>query len=249
MIQSVDKALRVFEFVCRAAKDARVVDIAKALDINKATVFRLLRTFVETGYMEQDPDTDRYRPTMKILSLGNSVMNKMEIRGLALGIIKELSEKSGESVHLSIKDGTMAVIIDKVEARTGTKVSFHIGRRSDLYSTGTGKVFLAHLPLNRLEDYLAETPLDAHTPMTIVDRTVLKRQLDEIRESGFSVDRQENNTGISCVAAPVRNYSDEVVASVSLTGPSVRIEHNIPRLSELILDYSSRISRKLGYHR
>lgn len=248
VIQSVEKALHVFEHVCRAKKDVRVVDLSKALSINKATVFRLLRTFVELGYLEQDPDTDRYRPTMKILALGNSVMNKMEIRSLASDIIAELSEESGESVHLSIEDGGMAVIIDKVEAQTSSKVSFHIGRRSDLYSTGTGKVFLSSMPLNRLEEYLGRTPLTAHTAMTIVDKDVLKRQLDEIRENGFSVDRQENNTGISCVAAPIYNYADKAVASVSVTGPSVRIEHDIPRLSRLILDYSARISHKLGYH-
>lgn len=248
-IQSVDKALRVFEHVCRAEKDVRVVDISRALSINKATVFRLLRTFVENGYMEQDQETDRYRPTMKILSLGNHVMNKMEIRSLAAEIIKELSEESGESVHLSIKDGKYAVIIDKVESSTGNKVSFHIGRRSDLYSTGTGKVLLAHMPHNEVEAYLESTPLQAHTPMTIVDPAVLKRQLDEIRNQGFSVDRQENNTGISCVAAPVRNYSGEVMASVSVTGPSARIEHDIPRFSKLILDYSAQLSFRLGYNR
>ena len=246
-IQSVEKALRVFEYVCYAQKAVRVVDLSKALDINKATVFRMLRTFVETGYMEQDPDTDRYRPTMKILALGNNVMNKMEIRALAADIIKELSEVSGESVHLSVNDSNQAVIIDKVEARTGNKVSFHIGRRSNLYSTGTGKVLLAFMPLNAVEDYLASHPLTAITPMTIVDPMVLKRQLNEIHETGYSVDRQENNTGISCVAAPIRDYSGEVVASVSLTGPSSRIEHDIPRFSKLILEYSARLSSRLGY--
>lgn len=248
VIQSVEKAIRVFEAVCRAKKDVRVVDLSKDLGINKATVFRLLRTFVETGYLEQNPETDRYRPTMKILALGNNVMNKMEIRALASDIIKELSEKSGESVHLSIRDGAMAVIIDKVESQTGNKVSFHIGRRSDLYSTGTGKVLLASLPLNKLEEYLAEIPLAPHTPMTITDPEVLKRQLMEINVNGYSVDRQENNTGISCVAAPVYDYTGSVAASVSVTGPSSRIEHDIPRLSRLILDYSERISHKLGHH-
>lgn len=248
VIQSVEKAIRVFEAVCRAKKDVRVVDLSRDLGINKATIFRLLRTFVETGYLEQNPETDRYRPTMKILALGNNVMNKMEIRALAADIIRELSEQSGESVHLSIRDRGMAVIIDKVEAQSGSKVSFHIGRRSDLYSTGTGKVFLASLPLNKLEEYLAETELAPHTPMTITGADMLKRQLAEINENGYSVDRQENNTGISCVAAPIYDYADEVVASVSVTGPSSRIEHDIPRLSRLILDYSKRISQKLGHH-
>jgi len=237
------------EYVCHAEKDVRVVELSKALDMNKATVFRLLRTFVETGYMEQDPDTERYGPTMKILSLGNHVMNKMEVRSLASGIIKELCEVTGESVHLSINDGNMAVIIDKVEAHVSNMVSFHLGRRSDLYSTGTGKVFLAHMPLNEVEEYLERTTLEAHTAMTIVDPVLLKRKLDEIREKGFAIDRQENNTGISCVAAPVRDYTGRVVASVSITGASARIEHDIPKFSSLILEYSAKISFRLGYDR
>ncbi len=248
-VQSVTKALRVFEYVCRAEKDGRVVDIPKHLGINKATGFRLLRTFVDTGYMEQDADTDRYRPTMKIMALGNHVLNKMEIRKGAADIIKELCEASGESVHLSINDHAQAVIIDKMEAHTSNKISFHIGRRSDLHSTGTGKVFLAHLPLNELEDFLARTPLEPHTAMTITDQVLLRKTLEEIREKGYAVDRQENNTGISCVAGPIRDYSGKVVASVSVTGPSARIEHDIPRFSRLILDYSARISFRLGHGR
>lgn len=249
IIQSVDKAMRVFEFVCRSEKDVRIVDISQSLSINKASVFRVLRTFVEIGYIEQNTDTDRYRPTMKIMALGNHVMNKMEIRTLASEIIKELCEISGKSVHLSVNDNNKAVIIEKVEAIGSNKVSFHIGRSSELYSTGTGKIFLANMSLNELEGYLSSITLKAHTPMTIVDPTVLKRNLDEIQKTGFSIDRQENNVGISCVAGPIFDYSGKVVASVSVTGPSAKVEHDIPHLSQLILKYCSQISFKLGYGR
>jgi len=249
VIQSVDKAMRVFEFVCRSEKDARIVDISKSLGINKATVYRVLRTFVEIGYIEQNTDTDRYRATMKVMALGNHVMNKMEIRTLASGIIKELCEISGKSVHFSVNDNNKAVIIEKVEALGSNKVSFHIGRSSELYSTGTGKVFLANMPLNELQSYLTSITLKAHTPMTIVDPTLLKRNLDEIQKSGFAIDRQENNVGISCVAGPVIDYSGKVVAAVAVTGPSSQVEHDIPKLSQLILEYCSQISFKLGYGR
>lgn len=247
--ESVMKALQVLEYVCKMDKDVRVVDLESALNINKATVYRFLRTFVETGYVEQDVDTSRYRPTMKILALGNHVMNRVEIRNLASNFIKELSHVSGESVHLAVCDANQSVIMDKVDAKIENKVTFHIGRRSDLYSTGTGKVFLAHMPFHEMEKYFHNVILTRFTSMTIIDPEQIKQALIDIRECGYAIDRQENNIGISCVAGPIRDYSEKVVASVSVTGPSSRIEHDISRLSKLIIEYSQKISHRMGYGR
>jgi len=247
-MSNVVKILRVLEYVCHAEKNFSIVDIAKDLGVNKSLIGKWLEAFIESGYIKQDKETDRYYPTLQIVTLGNCIMNKMGIRKLASAEIKQLCFSSGESAHLSMCDNNQTVIIDKIVSKTDDTGSFHIGRRSDLYSTGTGKIFLAFFSLRELERYLEETNIVSHTSMTVVDSKQIKRSLVEVRKNGYAIDKQENTSGISCIAGPIRDCSGKVIAAVSVTGPSVHIEDDIPRLSQMILEYSAKISQKLGYN-
>lgn len=246
-IQSLERGLLVLEYLCSARDSVRLVDIAQNLNQNKATIFRILSTLSVMGYVEQDPITEQYRPTLRILSLGNAVLSRVNVGSAARPYIVELSNKSGESVHLSIRNAFNVVIIDKVEADASNRVAFHIGRTNSCYSTGTGKVLLAYMDPDEMEYFFETEKLQAYTVNTLTDHAALRKELEDIREKGYAVDRQENRMGFSCVAAPIWDFSGKVVAGVSVTGPNFRIERNIPFLSTLVREAAAKISRSLGY--
>ncbi len=246
-IQALEKAIAVLEIICRADAPMRIADIARALNMNKTTVFRILQTFISLGYVGQEKDTDRYAATLKITAFSNMVLNRIEIRHIARDILRDLSQEVGDSVHLSVNENDEAVIVDKIEATAATRISFHIGRRSSLYSTGTGKVMLAGMSPDQLEHYLARTPLVAHTLATLTSPEALRAELDCIRETGIAFDREENNVGVSCVAAPVYDYFGRLVAGVSIVGPTFRISATTEELVPKVAAAARTISSRLGY--
>jgi IclR family KDG regulon transcriptional repressor len=247
IIYSIEKGIRVLEYICLSSEDLSVTELSRAMGINKTTIYRILQTFIKTGFLEQDRKTERYRPTMKILTLSNRVLNRMEIRSLANRYLKELAGEINESVHLALMDGYETVIIDKVESSDEMGIKFHIGRRSPLYSTGTGKVFLASLPEEDLKKYFAISKFVQYTPTTYVDPAKLREEIVKIRECGYALDHQENNIGISCVAAPICDYSGKVIAAMSATGPSFRIDSNTGLLRTKVVETAQVISKRLGH--
>ena len=246
-IQALEKAVAVFELVCRADTPLRIADIARSLTMNKTTVFRILQTFISLGYVDQEKDTDRYGATLKIAAFSNLVLNRVEIRHVARDILRDLAQEVGDSVHLSINDHGEAVIVDKVESKAATRISFHIGRRSPLYATGTGKIMLAALGPDQLAEYLAHTPLVVHTPTTLASPAALRAELERIREQGIAFDREENNLGVSCVAAPVYDYSGRVAAGVSVVGATFRITAAFDAIAPKVQAAARAISCRLGY--
>ncbi len=242
----MERGLLVLEYLCAAPDSVRLVDIANDMDINKTTAFRILSTFQAMGYVEQDPRTEHYRPTLRVLSMGNAVLKRVEIGTVARPHIVELSRATGESVHLSVRNGFQVVIIDKVESDSESRASYHIGRSADCYSTGTGKVLLAHLDQAEQELFFETVQRVSHTPNTLTTRKALQEEFARIRAAGYAVDRQENVLGSSCVAAPIWNYTNKVVAGVSVTGPSFRIERRIETLAEQVMAAAAKTSHSLG---
>ncbi|MHB1651308.1 MAG: IclR family transcriptional regulator [Desulfitobacteriaceae bacterium] len=247
IIYSIEKGIRVLEFLCYASEDLSITEISRAFNINKTTIYRILRTFSVMGYVEQDTKSERYRPTMKILTLSNKVLNRMEIRSVANRYLKHLAIEVNQSVHLAVMDYYETVIIDKVESEDAIGINFHIGRRSPLYCTGTGKILLAAMSDSDLNKYLSNLDFRQFTPSTHSDKTLLRQEVEQVRKLDYALDRQEHNTGISCVAAPIRDFSGSVVAAMSATGPSFKIEAATKTLREKVMDTAKTISQRLGY--
>ncbi|MDR2503584.1 MAG: IclR family transcriptional regulator [Deltaproteobacteria bacterium] len=245
-IQALEKAIAVFETICMSDAPMRISDMARALGMNKTTVFRILQTFISLGYVNQEIGTDRYAATLKVAAFSNLVLNRIEIRHIARDIMRALSQEVHDSVHLSIKDRDEAVIIEKIESDEATRISFHIGRRSPLYTTGTGKIMLAFMPADQLEQYLARASFFAHTPTTLTAPDALKAELEQIRETGVAFDRGENKVGVSCVAAPIHDYSGRLVAGVSIVGPTYRVSADFDTLAPKVAAAARSISMRLG---
>jgi IclR family KDG regulon transcriptional repressor len=249
-LKSVVKALQILEAFTIDAPELSVADLEEKLSIPKVSIYRFLRILTKRGFVRQDLSSRKYSLGIKVFELGSIVLRNFELRKAAFPLIDDLSKASGETVHLGVLDGLQVVSIEGVESDQSLRISVPIGKRVCLHSTGIGKAILAFLPENELDAIIKNVTLPAFTANTIVDREALVREIQEIRISGYSVDNEENELGIRCVAAPLFDADARVVASISISGPAFRIPtERIPELANMVIIAADSVSKALGYRK
>lgn len=247
MVQSVDRALAILELLANGAGEMGVTELGDRLGVHKSTAFRLVATLMEHGLVEQNPATSKYLLSSGLLRLAGAVAAPQNLVRLARPVLQALAEETGETVNLSVREDDQVVSIDQITApRLVVNVDW-VGKQTPLHATSTGKVFLAHLSHEELEGVLAR-PLERLTPRTVVRPEELRQQLARVRREGYAYTIGELELGLSAVAAPARSADGQVVAAVSVAGPSFRVtEESIPELAESTMRAAARISRRMGY--
>lgn len=224
--------------------------MAKELGFSKNNVFRLLATFQERGYVEQNPKTENYRLGLKVFEMAQVYLHKSGLVRHARPVLLDMVSKCNESAYISILSQGEVVYLDLVEGRQVVKLIARVGRRLPSYCTAAGKIQLAYQSEDDLERLFKDRPLERHTPTTVADFGSLLEELASCAERGYAIDNQEYEDEVKCVAAPVRDYTRRVVAGVSIAGPSYRMDD--VRIREELVPLSVRaaeaISGKLGYH-
>ncbi len=246
-LKSLRKAMRILE--CFSLQEPRLslTDIARKVGLPLSTTHRILATLRGVGILEQEGNRDLYRLGLKLLELGSMVLANMEVHREALPFIEALSRESGETVHLGVFDGSHVVSIEKMDSPHGLASHVTIGKGAPAYCTAVGKALLAYQPEPALE-HICRLGLNRHTPQTITDPARLRKELEKVRASGYAVDEMEHQPGVRCVAAPIRNYSGNVVASLSISGPATRIpKEAIPSLAERVTEVAGKLSARLGF--
>ncbi|WP_127015303.1 IclR family transcriptional regulator [Anoxybacter fermentans] len=247
LVQSLDRALDILEKIVEAEDGLGVTELSKSLELHKSTIYRLLATLAYRGYVRQDPKNEKYKVGIKLFELGNLALNKLELRREVRPFLEELMSRTGETIHLGILDNDEVVYIDKVESPQTIRMYSKIGKRAPVHCTGLGKVLLAYSS-SEVIDKVIEKGLRAYTENTITDVDAFKKHLEEIRRQGFAIDNVEHEEGIRCVAGPIFDYSGNVIASFSISGPTMRVtEEKIPDFAQLVRDYSKKMSRALGF--
>ncbi len=248
IIQSVDRALRILDTFSLKEKELGVTEISKRLDLHKNTVFGLLRTLEYWGYIEQNQSTRKYRLGLKLLELGNQVKEGLDLRAVALPFLQELVERYSETVHLAVHDQGEIVYIEKVEGPNTIRMYSQIGRRAPMHCTGVGKAILAYMSEKEIEKIIRLQGLKYFTPNTITDPRKLHEELRLIKENGYSLDKEEIEIGLRCVAAPIRDSQNTVIAAISVSGPSMRMtEGKIQELISSVKEAAFKISKRFGY--
>jgi DNA-binding IclR family transcriptional regulator len=248
-LRSVEKALRVLECFCADTPQLSIGDLVEKLTLPKVSVYRFLRVLMNTGFVTQNQQTKRYRLGLKMFELGSIVLREFALRDAAFPLIAELSRRSGETVHLGVLDGKQVVSIEGVESDQSLRISLPVGKRVHLHSTGIGKAILAFLPDSVIQEIVEEKGLPKFTANTIVDPDHLTKEILLIRRRGYAIDDEENEPEITCVAAPVLDSERRALASISISGPSVRIQRaRIPELASMVIATCREISKALGYN-
>jgi DNA-binding IclR family transcriptional regulator len=187
----------------------------------KATLHRLLGDLVGARLLEKVEG--RYRLSRLVFELGMRASVERTLLEVAIPFLEELRERTHETVHLGVREGHEVVYVAKVGGHRQAPAPSSLGGRMPLHATAIGKVLLAGAPAEVREEVLAQR-LRRCSPRTIVNRTVLRRQLQEVAERGVAFEHEESAVGITCVAAPVLGMGGEVLAGISVTGPVGRFQ-------------------------
>ena len=227
-------------------------NLAKETELPKATLLRFLSTLTSLGYVFRD-GADMYHLTMKMFAVGSRSLKHIDLISTAIPFAKELSNDLGETVHMGILEDCNAVYVLKEESKYTLRMYSRVGKVIPLYCTAIGKVFLSEMSEDDKECYFRKTPLKPFTAKsirTIAERTIaeLKTELDEIKKRGWSIDDEEHEENVVCIACPVRDNEGKAIASISVSWPTFRFEREIlSEYADKIKDTALKLSRVLGY--
>jgi DNA-binding IclR family transcriptional regulator len=243
---AVERALNILEAAAQRRDGMTNSEISRKLAIPKSSASYILRTLERRGYLRREAETGRYRLGLKILSLGGDAQANLDIADLALPFMRTLSDKIRMTVHLAVLDQAEAVYIEKVEAPGFFKVNTWVGRRMFLHSTSVGKCLLAWLPKHEIETMVKQQGLKKRTPKTITSISKLIADLEQVKQSGYAVDDEENSLGARCLGAPVFDAMGNVAAALGVSGTLTQTdEADMPRIIDALKETARRISRQL----
>lgn len=249
-VQSVERTLDIIETLAEHGSPVSLSDLAETVNLKPSTVHRLLGTLMFRGFVDQD-EHSRYKLSLKVYHIGNAATYSMDIKKVAAPFMNELLDLCNETVNLAVLDRGEVVYIDQLESNNivVVKMFARVGNRGPAYCTGSGKVLLAGQTREEFSRYLSRTKLQRFTSDTITDAAMLAKEIDRVRKDGYSLDLGERDEGVRCIAAPVKNQEDQVVAALSLSGPSMRMTASYinNELVPLVKGLAGRISLQLGY--
>jgi len=218
------KGLDVLESLS-GLESAGLSELAQRIGISAPTLFRILATLTQRGFVEKNPRTGRYRATLKAWALGALVARRLTLREVARPHLEALLRESEEAPHLAMLQGSEVVIIDRLEAPHPVRVDTYIGLRAPAYCSATGKAILAFLAKPALAAVLSE-PLARHTAATTVDRTAVERELAQVRQRGYATNQEEWRRGVCAIAVPIQGVDGAVAGALSLTMPTERFQRS-----------------------
>ncbi|MEN0614968.1 IclR family transcriptional regulator [Klebsiella indica] len=248
IIQSVERALTILDLFNEQATELKITDISKQMGLSKSTLHSLLKTLQLYGYIDQNPENDKYRLGMKLVERGNFVVSSIDIRQKAKRWLTELSQRTGQTTHLGILDGREGVYIEKIEGRLAAIAYSRIGRRLPIHATAIGKILIAWLSETELNTLLEGYQYTSFTPATITCREDLLATLAQTRVQGYALDCEENEQDVRCVAVPVWNHESRVIAALSLSTLTSRVDDDeLARYRGLLEEAGRQLSKALGY--
>lgn len=245
-VQSVARIFELIEVLAAHPAGASLQKLAGQAGLAKSTAHRLLGSLVALGYAMQDGVTGQYRLTLKMFEISSGIVNSMDIMSVAKIHLERLAQRTGEAVHLVIRDAQDIVYIYKTESGP-MRMSSRVGLRSPLYCTGVGKAILATLPETEVDKVWRHSHPQKLTERTITDLPTLKAQLEEVRAAGYAVDDEENELGVRCVALAVPGPGGKADSAFSISGlaPYMNAER-LRRIAALALETRADILRDLG---
>ncbi len=252
LVQALERVALLLDTLGRHSRGSSVRDLSAGVKLPKATTHRLLSSLQYLGFVRQDPRSRNYFLGFKLVELGNLLLGQLDIRREAEPYLRDLVERTSETVHLVFLDQYEIVYIDKVEmnpASAGLKMASRIGSRNPAHCCAVGKVLLAHLPEEEWDEFIKAKGLPRRTENTITDAVRFRDHLRSVRAQGFAVDAEENEKGIRCVAAPVFSERGVPVAAISVSVPVFRAPNRAVQefLRKEVMGTARQISRRLGY--
>jgi DNA-binding IclR family transcriptional regulator len=244
-IKTVEKALRILEEI--SEKPRSFFELIDLMNSNKATIHRFVTTLEKEGYIFKNHD-DRYQLTQKLHSLGKKGVEQYNLLEIAKPFLVTLANEANESAVISSFTNDTVYYLDKIESPSALRIVVEPGKGAPLYCVASGKLYLAHLDDEELEAYFTRQPLLPITKNTITSIEQMKDEIIKIREQGFAVDHEEWEEYLRGVAFPIYDYSNKMVAALSIAGVSYRF--TVEKVFSIVgeaTEIAKQISKLLGY--
>jgi DNA-binding IclR family transcriptional regulator len=253
LVQTIERVSLILNILGKSPQGLSVGELSQKTGFPKGTTHRLLTSLAYFDHVRQDSMTKNYHLGFKLVELGNRVLSQLDFRTEAHPFLIELAELAKETVHMVILDRGEVLYVDKVDAGQhagGLRMASMLGSRIPTHCSAVGKVMLAFLPEGKLVEILRDKGLPRRTENTITDIEELKTHLQHIREQGYALDDEENEKGIKCIGAPIRDQSGQVIAAISISVPGIRVRTDtlLTTHKDQVTETAERISQKLGYY-
>lgn len=248
-IQAITHALDLLEAFSPHDRELGVTQLSQRLGLHKNNVFRILATLELRGYIEQNRATEDYRLGLRTFELGQSFQQSLDLLEQARPFLERLVVRCDETAYLGVLRGSRAVYLDVVETSQAVRAVSRLGAVIPACCTAIGKAQLAFLPKEQLRKTFGKEKMTVYTDATIRSRKELFRQLEQAAAQGYALGDEEYENGVRGIGAPIRNYIQQVVAGVSISGPAHRLPENRIRkeLAPLLLQTAREISLRLGW--
>jgi IclR family transcriptional regulator, pca regulon regulatory protein len=221
--QSLERGLAILTAFSPDRPALGISDLARELTLTRSTTHRYVSTLASLGYLQQDEFTRKYRLGPRVLDLGFSTLGSLGLRDIAAPHLRRLTETTGHTSNLAIRDDTDVILVDRVRGRPGRyhhlEFTLHVGSRIPAYCSATGKALLAFLPRPDLDALLRRIDFVQHGPRTLTSKGALLAELEQVRRTGLATNDEELESALRSIAAPVRSRSGEVVAAVNVAIP------------------------------
>ena len=248
-MSTLQKSLDILElFLDKDAGDGyTLTGLSERANVNISTLFRIVQIFMNNGYLIQPKKRGGYYLGFKFSEFSELIKGKYNIGQLALPLMRDLNKKTLESINMAILDGNEAVYIGHLESTYSLRTFTYIGNRVPLYATGVGKILLSAFSDDEV-DTIYNSNLYTYTNSTISTVEQLKHELDIIRKEGVAIDNEEMEKGVRCVATAIKDRNSKIIAALSISGPSIRINtKNEKYLLKIVKRYGINISSLLGF--
>ena len=245
-IKSLDRAMEVFEFLSET-QGQTLSQLAKDMDQSPATVYRVLVTLEGRGLVEFDATDQVWHIGAQAFIIGSRFLKRTTLVERARPLLRDLMETTGETANLGVEQGGHVLFVSQVETHASIRAFFPPGTLSRLHASGIGKALLAHMDDARTEKILSGAQLERFTDFTLTTSQDVKADLETTRQRGFSIDGEERNIGMRCIAAPVFDINGEAIAGLSVSGPTSRVSENqVPELSKAVVAAAKALTAAIG---
>ena len=246
-LSSVANSIRLLTSFSGEEDELGITTLASRLRLAKSTVHRLAATLTSAGFLEQNSETGKYRLGVALFELGALVRRRMDVANEARPKLRELLEKTGETVQLGIVDHYSVLYVYEMESPRAIRMAAAVGGRAPLHCTAVGKVLLAFQPADYMKQVI-ERGLTPYTEKTITKRDAVLGMLEEVRLREHAIDDEESEGGLRAVAAPVRNHSGAVIAALGVAAPVQRMSKKIMHTCvPSVIETANAVSARLGF--